>query len=82
MRRMEYTVRSAYKLAVSIEKGLVESAGSSDRSDGSRPMVADIWKANVPAKVRIFAWHLMQEGLATQVNRCVRKVAVEAKCQI
>jgi hypothetical protein len=77
-----FTVRSTYKLPVSIEKGLGERAGSSARTDGSRPMFADIWEANVPANVHIFAWCLTHEGLATQVNRHARKMDTEAKCQI
>jgi hypothetical protein len=36
-------------------------------------MFADIWKAKVPEKVHIFAWRLVQEGLATQVNRRARR---------
>jgi hypothetical protein len=67
---------------VSIGKGLAERAGSSARTDGSKPMFTDIWEANVPAKVHVFAWRLAHEGLATQVNRHARKMDTEAKCQI
>jgi hypothetical protein len=77
-----FTTRSAYNLAVRIEKGLGEREGSSSRTDGTRPMYADIWKANVPAKVRIFVWRLAQKGLATRVNRRARKMETEAKCQL
>jgi hypothetical protein len=45
-------------------------------------MYVDIWTTKVPAKVLIFAWRLEQEGLATQVNRRMRKLEKEAKCQI
>jgi hypothetical protein len=76
-----FTMRSAYNLAMRIEKGMGERAGSSARIDGTRPLYADIWKAKVPAKVRIFVWPLAQEGLATQVKRA-RKLETEAKCQL
>jgi hypothetical protein len=77
-----FTVKSAYKLAVEVDRRITEHPGSSSRMDGSRPMLADIWRAKVPVKVRIFARHLVQEGLATQVNRRARKLEKEAKCQI
>jgi hypothetical protein len=42
--------------------------------DGSRTIYKDIWSANVPQKVKIFAWRLAQEVLATQLNRTYRKL--------
>jgi hypothetical protein len=37
--------------------------------EGSRPLHKEIWTANVPPEVHIFAWKLWQDGLATQENR-------------
>jgi hypothetical protein len=34
--------------------------------DGKRAVYDRIWSADVPPKVRIFAWRLSQEGLATR----------------
>jgi hypothetical protein len=36
--------------------------------DGARPLYNEIWSAKVPPKVRIFAWKLSHEGLATDSN--------------
>jgi hypothetical protein len=41
-----------------------------------------IWAAQVPPKVRIFAWRLSQEGLATQCNRHHRKLTHHATYQL
>jgi hypothetical protein len=56
--------------------------GSSSRADGWRPMYNTIWSAEVPPKVRIFAWRVSQEGLATQCNRKQRTLTQSATCQI
>jgi hypothetical protein len=58
------TVKSAYKLAKQSEQEMV---GSTSRSNGGRSLYNEIWKANVPPKVRIFVWRLAQDGLATQL---------------
>jgi hypothetical protein len=59
-----------------------EQVGSSSRSDGSRPLFNKIWFARVPLKVRVFAWRLTQEDLATQANRKSRGFERYATCQI
>jgi hypothetical protein len=50
--------------------------------DGTRTLFKGIWAAQVPPKVRIFAWRLSQEGLATQYNRKQRKLTQHATCQV
>jgi hypothetical protein len=77
-----FTVKNAYKLPVEVDKRIADQTGSSSRTDGSRPMFANIWKAKVPTKVCIFEWRLSQEGLATQANRRARKLEKEATCQL
>jgi hypothetical protein len=59
-----FTVRSAYRLAAE-EKRRREGldAGSSGATDG-RSMYKDLWNADVPAKMRIFAWKLATDGIA------------------
>jgi hypothetical protein len=64
-----FTIRSAYKLALEIEQANKRQEDSNTRPDGSRHMYMAIWSAKVPPKVRIFAWKLSQEGLATDCNR-------------
>jgi hypothetical protein len=77
-----FTVRSAYKLAVEAERDEESRAGSSARMDGSRLLYGEIWSANVPSKVRIFAWRLSQDGLVTQVNQKMRTLEKDAICQV
>jgi hypothetical protein len=80
-----FTVKSAYQLAASIELASGRprrEEGTSSREDGCRNLYNEIWLAKVPQKVRIFAWKLSQEGLATQENRKRRTLAKEARCTI
>jgi hypothetical protein len=72
----------AYHLAMSLDDANRDQPGCSARADGSRPVFKCIWSANVPPKVRVFAWRLAREGLATQTNRKCRGLEREALCQI
>jgi hypothetical protein len=76
------TVGSAYKLAVEAERDEESRAGSGARTDRSRLLYGEIWSANVPSKVRIFAWRLLRDGLATQVNWKMRTLEKDAICQV
>jgi hypothetical protein len=49
------------KLAMEAEQDVESQAGSSARMDGRRPLYGEIWSANIPFKVRIFAWPLSQD---------------------
>jgi hypothetical protein len=77
-----FTVKSAYHLALELEKGDRCQEGYSDRADGSRVLYKEIQAAQVPSKVRIFAWKLSQEGLATHCNRKRRTLSADATWQI
>jgi hypothetical protein len=68
-----FTVRSVYKLAMYIDQ-------EAQRQEGS--LYNGIWAAQVPPKVRVFAWQLAQEGLAIQSNRKQRTLAEKATCQV
>jgi hypothetical protein len=57
--------KSAYNLALALEQSEKRQTGSSSRRNGSRPLYKDIWSAKVLPKVPIFAWRLVQDGLAT-----------------
>jgi hypothetical protein len=50
-----FSVRSAYRLAVSSAQGGNSLAGSSRAADGNRSAYTSIWSAQVSPKVRIFA---------------------------
>ena len=50
-----FTVRSAYKLGVSLKDIDSDLGSSSSRPDGSRPVWKKLWSLPIPHKVRIFA---------------------------
>jgi hypothetical protein len=64
-----FTVKSAYKLALRREYNTMGNKGSSSSADGSWSLYKALWSAKVPPKVRLLAWKLSEEGLATQDNR-------------
>jgi hypothetical protein len=53
-----FTIKSAYKLAARIKFEQNNQAGSSATGNDGRPMYREIWSADVPPKVCIFAWKL------------------------
>jgi hypothetical protein len=66
-----------------MDKANENQEGCSTRADGSRPGFKCIWSANVPLKVKVFAWRLCQEGLSTQsnwMNRGLKHVATYQVC--
>lgn len=77
-----FTVRSAYWLAVKIDQQEQHQMGQSRSADGNRSLFSKIWSAPVPQKVRVFAWKLSQEGLATQLNRKHRTLTRQGTCTI
>jgi hypothetical protein len=77
-----FLVKSAYRLALNIDWNTSARACSSASPDGSCTLYKDIWSANVPQKVKIFAWRLAQEVLTTQLNRTYRKLEENGRCQI
>ena len=77
-----FSVRSAYRLGISLEKLEVGTVSSSSIPDGGRPAWKKLWKLPVPHKVRIFAWKLANGGLATKRNKMRRKITREATCDL
>jgi hypothetical protein len=76
-----FSVRSAYRLGMQIEHDL-GSSSSSAAPDGDRVVWKQLWKLPIPPKVRVFAWRLALEGLATNEKRKYRHVARSARCEI
>ncbi|EEC84864.1 hypothetical protein OsI_31997 [Oryza sativa Indica Group] len=74
-----FSVRSAYKLAMSLAN-MDESSSSSD--DKSRKMWDLIWKCEVPQKVKIFMWKAATNSLATMENKKRRKLEQSEICCI
>jgi len=77
-----FSVRSAYWLGVRLKELEGNSASCSANPDGARPAWKKLWKLPVPHKVRIFAWKLIQGGLATKCNKQKRRLAQEATCDL
>ncbi|KAK1626172.1 hypothetical protein QYE76_000487 [Lolium multiflorum] len=61
-----FTVRSAYRLALHREMMRQDRGATSSRPDGARPSWRLIWKCPVPHKVRILAWKICRNAIATQ----------------
>jgi hypothetical protein len=77
-----FMVRSAYMLAVELEQHEAGKESCSARPEGDRPIFKGIWTTKVPPKVRVFAWRLAKDRLATYVNRKKRTLAKHTTCQV
>jgi hypothetical protein len=73
-----FTVKSAYKLATRLNKK--DHGASSKSPDGSRSLWKNIWKTNVPNKVRIFSWRLASDNLPTRENKRCRTLEIQNTC--
>jgi hypothetical protein len=76
-----FTVRSAYKLAMCLKETGPQSSTSGASMD-DRSIWDAIWKAGVPAKIKIFAWRVATNTLATKVNKCKRTLATTNTCDV
>jgi hypothetical protein len=77
-----FTVRSAYKLGLSLmlqENGYV---ASSNAPVNNKEIWKTIWKCQVPEIVRIFGWRAAQNSLATEMNKHRRNMPVTGICSI
>ena len=75
-----FSVKSAYKLALNMST-LETHASSSENKDGTC-LWQHIWKANIPPKVRIFAWHLARDAPPTNKNKKARNILKDDTCNI
>jgi len=76
-----FSVRSAYRLGLNLQN-VAEATASSSRPDGDRLLWKNIWKANVPPKVRIFCWKLARDVLPTKKNKYIRKMELNGCCPL
>jgi hypothetical protein len=60
-----FTVKSAYRLAVEDKRRSEGLDASSSWATDGWSMYKELWNADVPPKVQIFAWKLATDGLAT-----------------
>ena len=72
----EYSVRSAYYMLLKEEK---EGQASSSRPRNSFAWER-IWGANLPLKIKHFAWRAVKEGLAVKIELGKRGVAATKWC--
>jgi ribonuclease HI len=77
-----FTVRSAYRLAFEEQLRAEGRQATSSEPLGASPDWKCIWQCPVPHKVRIFAWKLAQNALATQSNMARRGMETPATCLI
>lgn len=77
-----FSVRSVYRLAWNLARKTSEQASSSSGGADGRKIWDNVWKANVQPKVRVFAWKLAQDRLATWENKKKRKIEMFGTCPI
>jgi hypothetical protein len=77
-----FTVPNAYRLAMDLEQKETGQERCSANPDGSRPLYKNIWTVNMPPKVRVFAWRVAKDSLATQADRKRRTLVQHATCQV
>ncbi|KAK1660759.1 hypothetical protein QYE76_048918 [Lolium multiflorum] len=66
-------------------EGMMDDAGvgaTSSRPDGQRPVWKLIWQCKAPPKVRMFAWKLAKNALATQMNKKRRHMETMGTCPV
>jgi ribonuclease HI len=77
-----FTVKSAYRLAMSLKQQNRGNESSSSQLNGDRPIWKTIWKASVPPKVRVFGWRVATNSLAMKENKCRRTLEVNNICSV
>jgi hypothetical protein len=77
-----FTVRSAYKLAFNESSDQCAFAATSSVPDGANSCWKRIWHADVPPKVKNFAFKAASNGLALEKNKKDRGFEVTGRCLI
>jgi hypothetical protein len=77
-----FSVRSAYKLAMGETPANCGFAATSGTPAGDNPIWKRIWSADVPPKVKNFAWKAANNSLATEDNKLIRHFGVTGLCNI
>lgn len=76
-----FTVRSVYWLALE-DKLCPSSVAASRAPDGRRAVWALLWRCPAPPKVRVFAWRLATNSLATWSNKFSQHMEVTDICPL
>ena len=77
-----FSVKSAYRLALTEKMRHQDRGATSARPDGERPSWKLIWSCPVPAKMKMLAWKISRNALATKANLRHRGIAATARCDI
>ena len=78
-----FTVRSAYQLAVHLrDRENNTCCSSSVNPSGNRSLWKSIWKLNVPQKIKVFLWRVVNHGLATRLNKWKRSLEKDNMCEL
>jgi hypothetical protein len=77
-----FTVKSAYKLALERKMQEQGTEATSTWPDGARLDWHTIWKNPAPPKVKMLAWKICRNGLATKDNMARRGMRTSNLCQI
>ena len=78
-----FTVRSAYQLAVQLRDRENSSCCSSNSNpSGNRSLWNSIWKLNVPQKIKVFLWRVVNHGLATRLNKWKCSLEKDNLCEL
>ena len=63
-------------------KEIGTTTSSSSNTNGERMVWKKLWALQLPPKVKVFAWKLAHNGLATQSNKVAHRMAKQSKCLI
>lgn len=77
-----FTVKSAYKLALSMRTNENSQASSSTRDAFDRNLWDLIWKTKVPGNIKIFGWRVASKSLATKENKLKRTLGYDNVCDL
>ena len=76
-----YSIKSRYKLLMEMEFG--NGADASSSSTGAMKSIwNEIWKLEVPNRVRLLLWRVGNDSLPTRVNLTGRKMLTESTCSL
>jgi ribonuclease HI len=77
-----FTVRSAHRLGLQPALNILSHGQSSSSPAGDRGIWNIVWKAQVPPKLRIFAWKVATSTLAVRTGLHRRIQSVDPTCEI
>ena len=73
-----FTVGSAYKIALSFS---LDQRPDNSSSENCSKFWKNLWRLNVPNKIKSFAWRASHNILPTKENLCHRKVLNDPACK-